>query len=117
MVVEDDDLIRESLAELLSDEGYQVATATNGKEALDTLLPHTARRPCLIVLDLMMPVMNGWEFIAAKKSNLALSPIPVVVVSAAGERSRGVEAAAILNKPFDWRALLSLIQRYCNGSA
>jgi CheY-like chemotaxis protein len=81
LVVDDDPAIRETLADLLQDEGYVVMTAINGKEALTRLRAGSAR-PCVILLDLMMPVMSGAEFYAEMRSDPALADIPVVVISA-----------------------------------
>src|SRR3712207_6404701 len=93
LVVEDDQDIRETLQQALELEGYQVSTAGNGKEALDILhLADPPSRPHLILLDLMMPIMDGWEFLEKARSTNLLSGIPVVIVSAAGERARSVNA-------------------------
>src|SRR5687768_645517 len=97
LVVEDDNDIRETVQQILELEGYQVFTAANGKEALDALehIPH----PCLILLDLMMPVMNGWQFLEAKQRNAVISTLPVVVVSAVAEHVKNV--TTVVKKPPD----------------
>ena len=109
-VVEDDVDLRRTLSEALEAQGYEVMVAANGAEALDALRQE-ATPPCLILLDLMMPVMNGYEFRAVQRADPALSGIPVVVISA-HERS-GVDADDFLAKPVPLRRLLSVIQRYC----
>src|SRR5262245_23937995 len=81
-VVDDDTAIRDSLADLLSDEGYSVRTAKNGLDALTQLRQAGTPKPCLILLDLMMPVMTGPQFYAEQQRDPTLSPIPVVVISA-----------------------------------
>ncbi len=113
LVVDDDDAIRDSLSMLLEDEGYPVATASNGREALDYL--HSGPRPCLILLDLKMPVMNGKEFRLAQQRDRLLSAIPVAVISAhvTKQVSMEVEADAFLPKPVDIDVLLQTVQRYC----
>ncbi len=80
LVVEDDDVIRASLGELLEDSGYQVSFAENGQVALQVLT--AGRAPDVIVLDLKMPVMDGWQFRAIQKDDPRLGLIPVVAISA-----------------------------------
>jgi CheY-like chemotaxis protein len=114
LIVEDDPEIREVLSEILRDEGYEVACAANGVEALQRL--RSGAPPRLILLDLMMPVMNGWEFIAEQQQDAALRQIPVVVVSGAGsmEQDAGdLAAVGSLSKPMDLGALLAMVARYC----
>src|SRR5215213_7431302 len=98
LVVDDDHAIRDSLTELLEDEGYVVARAENGQEALEFLRSNGA--PCLILLDLMMPVMDGYEFMDRTQGDPQLADIPVVVITAASEqRSRSMRARQVLPKP------------------
>lgn len=115
LVVEDDEDIRADLAAILRVKGFAVDEAANGKEALAQL--QGGARPCLIVLDLMMPVMNGWELRAAMLGEHTLSEIPVVVVSGKGRIAPDEEAtlapAAVLVKPFELTELLELVARYC----
>jgi len=114
MVVEDDEAIRETLAEVLEGEGYGVTRAANGAEALEQL--HESGRADLILLDLMMPVMDGWELRARLRSDPKYAAIPVVVVSAhhavAGQAD-GLGVQAWLAKPFDIDHLLGTIGRLC----
>jgi CheY-like chemotaxis protein len=114
LIVEDQADLRETLADLLVLEGYRVATATNGQEALDHLRSHVP--PQVILLDLRMPVMNGWTFLQEQQQSPALAPIPVVVIS--GEAQVADKAAALgaadhLTKPVDLTALFQLLERYC----
>jgi CheY-like chemotaxis protein len=111
LVVEDDEDIRDSLREALESDGYLVTTAEDGKEGLQAL--DEMPRPCLILLDLMMPVMNGWQFLEKMKENTVLATIPVVVVTAAGERGNAAKADMLIKKPVDLDHLLSVIKRYC----
>lgn len=111
MVVEDDAETRELIAEVLRDDGYVVQTAANGAEALATLRTGSMP-PTLILLDLMMPVMSGWQFLDERATDPRLARIPVLVLSADPTRqlasSRGV--VAVVGKPFDLPRLLKLVR-------
>lgn len=111
LLVEDDDDIRSTLQEVLELEGYSVVPAAHGQEAFDRL--DEIERPCLILLDLMMPVMNGWEFLEQQKKHAKFSSIPVLVVSAAGEKARTAPAQGFVKKPIEVDGLLELIKKYC----
>ena len=114
LIVEDDVGVRESLAEVLADEGYDVATASNGREALDWLGGNPP--PCLILLDLWMPVMGGEEFREAQLSQSGLAPIPLIVISAAGDgraRAATLRANDFIPKPIDIERLLQAISTHC----
>ena len=113
LVIEDDADIRECLMLLLESEGYSVAGAADGREGLDVLARMSG--PCLILLDLMMPVMNGWEFLQAKRKEDILAVIPVVVLSA-GSDARGEQVEGILKKPVDVDALLAFVRKHCGSS-
>ena len=104
---------REAFSTVLIDEGYAVVTACNGREALAVLA--RAPRPCLVLLDLMMPVMNGWQFRVAQQNDPNLSQIPVVVVTAAGVREDipAINADGWLSKPVDFDRLLATIGPLC----
>jgi CheY-like chemotaxis protein len=113
LIVEDDEDLREMMAQLLTLEGFQAATVANGREALEYL--HVADTPDVILLDLMMPVMDGWEFRRHQQSDPALAPVPVIVLSALDQaRASSLEADAFLKKPLDFDRLLSLVRSYCD---
>jgi CheY-like chemotaxis protein len=114
LVIEDDADIRECLMLMLESEGYRVAGAADGREGLDVLAGMSG--PCLILLDLMMPVMNGWEFLQAKRKDDILAVIPVVVLSAFGSDGRGEQVEGILKKPVDVDALLAFVRKHCGSS-
>ena len=102
LLVEDDFDIRAMLALALEMEGFEVATAANGREALEEL--RAGRAPELILLDLMMPIMNGWEFRNAQRADPALAQIPIVILSGDGnvvEKTAALGAAAYIRKPLD----------------
>ena len=112
LIVEDDDGAREALSDCLELEGFSVVSARNGKEALAYL--HSSPRPKVILLDLYMPVMTGWEFRAAQKNDAAISDIPVVVVTAFGSgATQRIDANLILHKPLDLDRLIGVIRNYC----
>ena len=111
LVVDDQEVIRDTLQTALDDEGFTVETAANGREALDIL---ERWKPCVILLDLMMPVMDGWTFRAEQKRSG--SNVPVVLLSAAGElavHQRALDAAAVIAKPFDIDRVISTIEGVC----
>lgn len=114
LIVEDQPDLRETLASLLEDLGYLVAVAANGRDALAHL--QSAPPPALILLDLIMPVMNGWVFRAEQQRDPKLADIPVVVVSGAANlphHSAALNAVAYLTKPVDLNMLLALVDQYC----
>jgi CheY-like chemotaxis protein len=108
LIIDDEPDIRDTLAEIVKLEGYSVATARNGLDGLESA---RARRPSVIVLDLMMPVMNGWEFRDAQLAEPELAHVPVIVMSAAPAGSH-FDAATILTKPFPVHDLLKAISRH-----
>ncbi len=116
LVVEDDSDLRSSLAEALEDEGCEVACATDGQDALRQLEGRDAT-PAAILLDLTMPVMDGWTFRSHQRSDPRLAAIPTVVISAAyGRDPRNVAElapAAFLSRPFDLGRLIDALKRIC----
>jgi CheY-like chemotaxis protein len=115
LVVDDDPGVREVLEMVLSDEGYRVASAGDGREALAYLAHEEA--PDLVLLDIMMPVMDGYEFRAAQRDDPLFSAIPIVVLSAGESSARvtAMDAAAVLKKPFDIDALLAVVEKVCRA--
>lgn len=112
LVVEDDADIRESIAYLLADEGYDVACAGDGREALTYL--HEGHTPSLILLDMMMPHMDGLAFREAQQQEPALASIPVIVLSASSALlhcAKSMGAAAGLEKPFGAEQLFKVIKQ------
>ncbi len=110
LVVEDDPALRDLVASTLEDEGYRVATAADGAEALEKV---RADPPRAIVLDLMLPVMDGVAFLLACRADPRCREIPVVVTSARYQGAAGLAlgAAAFLAKPFDLDALVRTVAR------
>jgi len=114
LVIEDDTEIREALVELLQLEGYKVQGVKNGQEGI-AYLQHSSS-PSLILLDLKMPVMNGWQFREAQMKDPSLAKIPVIILSADHEISEQAMATGVkdvLKKPVDLEHLLAVIKQYC----
>jgi CheY-like chemotaxis protein len=107
LIVDDDAPLREAIAEALSDEGLSVSCSANGRDALAAL--RSGARPDVILLDLMMPVMDGWTFREEQSRDPSLATIPVVVVTAAHDLPKPIDARAIVRKPFRLQLLLSAI--------
>jgi CheY-like chemotaxis protein len=117
LIVEDDSALREALAQVLSDEGYELLTARDGLEAVNCL--KMGNRPDVILLDLSMPVVNGWEFRMFQKRDPELATIPVILITAGGysrEEVAWLEPSALIAKPIDLDLLLADIRRFCAGS-
>jgi CheY-like chemotaxis protein len=114
LVVDDDRDIRDSLVEMLEQYGYRAAGAANGIEALEAL-EASAEPPCLILLDLMMPVMDGRGFREEQLKNPAWAQIPVIVISAYNDAHAQARALDLecLTKPLRMRPLIEAVQRRC----
>lgn len=116
LLVEDDGDIGQTISEVLEQEGYGVILARDGHQALDCLRG-ASQQPQVIVLDLMMPVMDGWEFRAEQRKIAASCTVPVLIVSADGNMRRNTDdigAAGYLRKPFDIEELLDALARLCH---
>ena len=112
LVVEDDEGIRETLKVMLEFEGYPVTVTSNGKEALDAL--KKIPEPGLILLDLMMPIMNGWECSEAIQQTPEWTGIPIVVLTAFADKGQILQnARSVLKKPVEIDDLLRTVQNYC----
>jgi CheY-like chemotaxis protein len=109
LVVDDDEDVRIALRLFLEGEGFVVEEAVNGSEALQRL--RSGLRPQLIVLDLMMPVMTGWEFREQQRAAPELKDIPVVIFTAAGLTTGAVDDLTVLPKPVDTTRLLETLKR------
>jgi len=115
LVVEDDTDLRESLSQALRDHGFAVTQAGNGQQALDLL--HSGSRPGVILLDLMMPVLSGWQLRDALREDPSLAQIPQLVISAYVDEAEQVVLALppddCIRKPFHLRILIDAIERHC----
>ena len=112
LVIDDDEGVREAMVSILEVMGYRVASATNGKEALDYL--RDAATPDLIISDLAMPVMDGRQFRREQVKEPRLAKIPVIVVSALSDQT-DIDANEIFIKPVEVDILLAAVNRYCRG--
>ena len=110
LIVEDDEAIREGLRLLLEDEGYFVECACNGREALAML--ERMPPPCVVLLDLMMPVMDGYEFLRVTQASEPWRTLPITVVSAAPDTSR-IKARRVFRKPVPLGSLLRAVDEDC----
>ena len=107
LIVEDEADIRDSLREVLEDEGYRVAVAANGKEGLEQLA--RLARPCAVVLDIIMPVMSGSELYRAMQADPELAGIPVLVSTS--DPSRAPSGVLIMKKPIDLDRFLDAVAK------
>ena len=115
LVVEDDDAISRAIVQILRDEGVTVRAATDGQSALAELHASGTPPPCVILLDLMMPVMDGWSFRRAQLGDPTLAHIPVVVLTADGDattKGELAQASGALRKPVDLQLLLDTLRRF-----
>jgi CheY-like chemotaxis protein len=117
LVVEDNVDIRETIVQVLEVEGYPVSSAANGAEAVELL--KTMPKPCLILLDLMMPIMDGWQFLEKQKEDTVFASLPVVLISALPAKAALANAKAVekavgfIMKPVSLITLLDVVQQYC----
>jgi DNA-binding response OmpR family regulator len=117
LVVDDDPAIRGLVGDALRDEGYVVDMAAHGAEALEAI---RARRPATVLLDLMMPVMDGFSFMEACQREHLCDGLPIVVISAAHDalrRVKDLQVYACVSKPFDIDEVVRLVGHYTNGKS
>lgn len=112
LIVEDEEDLREMMSEALQMKGYSVVTAQEGGDALQKL--DDIGRPCVILLDLLMPGMNGWDFFEQVRLRPELAAVPVIVHSSAADRApAGV--TRVLRKPLLFDQLVSVVREYCSN--
>ena len=111
LVVDDDQELRDTLCEVLHDEGYTTYQASNGADALDQI--QAGLHPCLIVMDVAMPTMTGAEFLRARIHEEELRDIPILMITAYGKEDGLESALGVLHKPFDLERILEVARNYC----
>lgn len=112
LLAEDDQPLREAMRELLVDAGYSVEAVSNGRDALE-YIQDSEQPPKLILLDLMMPIMDGWQFLDEQQKTPRTASIPVVVLSASASFAGMKDTLMFMRKPVAVMPLLDLIARYC----
>jgi CheY-like chemotaxis protein len=114
LIVEDDEDVRESLADVLAARGYQTLTAENGNVALEMIRAEGVR-PSLVLLDLMMPVMDGFQFLQTQAEDPWLAQVPVVLVTAQrpARKLAFSSVCGVVEKPLDLRSLLAVVRDVC----
>jgi len=115
LVVDDDADARNALADLLEADVYSVSCARDGKEALERL--KVSPTPSLVIVDLLMPVMDGWQFRAEQKRDPSIGAIPVVILTALRQVPDMDDAVAVFHKPVDVTSLLEVVRRCCRDNA
>lgn len=113
LIVEDDVAISTMMKVVLELNNFKVFTAYNGEEGI-RLLRDLSPSPCVIILDLMMPHTNGWQFLDVQRNEAEFTGIPVVVCSAYAESAKSVQPNAFVSKPVQYKALLGAVQSFCN---
>jgi DNA-binding response OmpR family regulator len=113
LVVDDDEDLRHALAERLSEEGLVIITASNGRDALAAL---TAERPAVVVLDLMLPGVDGWELLRTMEREPALARVPVLVMTA-GRDARALASRPVFHKPLNIESLVRAVRAYAAPAA
>lgn len=113
LIVDDEVDLRESLQEYFEDRGYRVRTAANGQEAMEAMAQ--GELPCVVILDLIMPIMNGREVYDRMQQDARLAGVPVIVSTS--DPSRAPAGVPTLRKPIDLRRLLAVVQHHCQPAA
>jgi CheY-like chemotaxis protein len=112
LIVDDDEEFRQALVEIVQDEGFRVETATSGMDALDKL--RWGLRPCVVLLDMQMAVMTGWDFRAEQNRDATLSTVPVIAMTAGYWKDRDLgDYAARISKPIQVPELKATLAKYC----
>jgi CheY-like chemotaxis protein len=116
LLIDDDPDLRQCLVDVLEDEGYEIRTAWSGREALSLLETEAQSPPSLILLDLMMPDLNGWQFHEQQQKNPRLAAIPVLVVTASRGFGTKLPGSDVLLKPFSVESVLEKVKELAPGA-
>jgi CheY-like chemotaxis protein len=115
LIVDDDADIRTTFSQILRDEGYSTLAARNGADALQLL--HERERPCVLLLDLMMPVVDGWEVIGRLNHYEEMAGVPIIVITAFVEHApTDRRISAVLKKPVEADTLIETVAKFCNAA-
>lgn len=112
LVIDDDPAIRQSFQDVLEIYGYEVMTAEDGEEGIRSLRGMN-NPPCVILLDLMMPGMNGWGFLDFQRINPSYADVPVIICSAYKETAKSIGANNFITKPVKLTDLVGIVRNYC----
>lgn len=112
LVIDDDPAIRQSIKDVLEINGYTVHTAKDGLDGIKSL-SEMVSAPCLILLDLMMPGMNGWGFLDFQRGSPQFASVPVVICSAYENSAKSVSSGPVLIKPVQLKTLLGAVKAFC----
>ena len=114
LIIEDDEAIRRSMQDVLDLQGYKAVGASDGQEAIN-FLKDTRELPCVILLDMMMAGMNGWQFLDFQRNSPDYCNIPVIICSALSETAKAIKPAAIIPKPVQLKTLISAVKTFCHA--
>jgi CheY-like chemotaxis protein len=114
LIIEDDDAIRRSMQDVLELQGYRAVGASDGQEAIN-FLKDSRELPCVILLDMMMAGMNGWQFLDFQRNSEEFRDVPVIICSALSETAKSIKPAAIIPKPVQLRTLISAVRNFCHA--
>jgi two-component system, chemotaxis family, chemotaxis protein CheY len=118
LVVDDDPVILATVADALDLEGFRVVTATNGQEALEALEQSAQKQPRVVLLDMRMPVLDGWGFMSAvRERGISLSVVVMTAAADARRWAREIEAHGVLAKPFELDELIEAVRRFCGSQS
>lgn len=112
LIIEDDSAIRSMMRNILELEGYNVFEASDGKIGIDVLRA-IVPIPCVVLLDLMMPGTNGWEFLDVQRTDPSLKNVPIIVCSAYSESAKAVKPSGFISKPVQLDSLLKTVHEFC----
>jgi CheY-like chemotaxis protein len=113
MVIDDDEDVREVLRDFIEDLGYRPVVAANGQEGLE-VIRELDEPPCVILLDLMMPIMDGWQFLEVVSADASLAGIPIVISTSAPDRAPS--GPKVLAKPVDLEDFVAELRQLCGGT-
>lgn len=112
LVIDDDPAICQTMKDVLEIQGYEVVTASDGVEGIKALKSMSGL-PCMILLDLMMPGMNGWGFLDFQKANPTYSKVPVIICSAYEASAKSIGTSPVLIKPVQLNSLMGAVKAFC----